>query len=421
MIGACAPVGTPSLARDVLAGTDCLISTQIEAAYAALLAPGGTLSSALTIGLTIYVALIGYRLILGQAGLTLGELVPHFVKIGVVVALVTSWPAYQALVFDLLFHGPEQLADPILRQIGGTGTASGGVLTALQDQFDRLTDFAGDAWGQKAVNAASTATTAAPAAAPFPGSGAAAAVAPPAAATSVLPQLAAPQFASIILWASALLMLASTVRLLLVVRIVLALLLVFGPVFVAFALFANTRGLFEGWLRMAVKFALVPLIALPLIAGFVAVIAPYTAALTDEPITDVRTGPVLVIGLIVLVLAAVMLQVTRLTAGIAAGIRLPRGRAAVPAPVTAAAAGEMRVVNPVVRPSRAELLVQTLRGAGGQPRVGVTPTSATATPGATRRITTTADAPPVADSGGRLGQGYRRLAIGSTSARPAGR
>lgn len=421
MIGACAPSGSPSLARDVLAGADCLISTQIEAAYAALLTPGGTLSAALTIGLTIYVAIIGYRLILGQAGLTLGELVPHFVKIGLVLALVTSWPAYQALVFDLLFHGPEQLADPILRQIGGAGTASGGVLTALQDQFDRLTDFAGDAWGQKAVNAAATATTATPpVAAPFPGAGAAAAVAPPAAATSALPQLGAPQFASIILWASALLMLASTVGLLLVVRIVLALLLVFGPVFVAFALFANTRGLFEGWLRMAVKFALVPLIALPLVAAFVAVIAPFTAALTDEAITDVRAGPVLVIGLIVLVLAAVMLQVTRLTAGIAGGIRLPRGRAAVPA-TASAAAGEMRVVTPVAAPSRAELLVQTLRGSGGQPRATVVPATAGETPGATRRIATAADAPPVADSGGRLGQGYRRLAIGQTSVPRAGR
>ncbi|MGI4879522.1 MAG: type IV secretion system protein, partial [Janthinobacterium lividum] len=158
MIAGCAAASTaPVLARDILAGADCLISGQIEQGYSALLAPGGGFSEALTLGLTIYVAIIGYRLILGQAGLSLGEVVPHFVKIGLVVALATSWPAYQSLVFNVLFHGPEQLAAPILRQVGGAGTSGDDVLAALQGVFDRMTDYAGDAWAQHAPRAVAAA------------------------------------------------------------------------------------------------------------------------------------------------------------------------------------------------------------------------------------------------------------------------
>ena len=41
MIGACpSTLATDALARDVLAGADCLIQTQVEQGYAALLAPG---------------------------------------------------------------------------------------------------------------------------------------------------------------------------------------------------------------------------------------------------------------------------------------------------------------------------------------------------------------------------------------------
>ena len=404
---------TPSLARDVLANADCLISAQVEAAYGALLAPGGVFAVALTIGLTIYVAIIGYRLILGHAGLTLGELVPHFVKIGVVLALVGSWPSYQALVFNLLFHGPEQLAAPILQQVTGSAAGQGDVLAAVQAVFDRLTDFAGTAWAQHTVPEPAATTLPPPA---FPG-----ALAPPApAATPALPlALGAPQFVALLLWGSALVMLAVSLGVLLVVRIILALLLIAGPLFIALALFASTRGLFEGWLRMAVKFALVPLFTLPLTAALVAVLIPFAAALGDGPVTTVRGGPYLAIALIVLVFAAVMLQATRLSAGIAGGIRLPR-RAAVPVPAVAAAAAAVTRPAALPAPSRADIVVQSI--GGGSIRSGASGTASTAPEAmlATRRIAGPAAATAaLPDSSARLGQGYRRLAV--APAAPTGR
>ncbi|TRW17516.1 type IV secretion system protein [Glacieibacterium frigidum] len=398
MIDACAATFTGDTPlRDVLAGADCLIRTQVEQGYAALLAPGGSFATALTIALTIYVAVFGYRLMLGLSSLTLGEVVPHFVKIGLVVALASSWPSYQALVFDLLFDGPEQLADVIVRQAGGPA-GQGETMLALQAVFERLTDAAADAWAQVAPVAVTPPAPVVPGAPP--------AVAPPAAVP--LPfALGASQFVAAILWSSALVLVAASVGVLLVVRIVLALLLVLGPVFIAFALFRSTRGVAEGWLRVTVRFALVPLFALPMIAVVVAVLAPVVATL-DAPVEAVRDSPALLILLVVAVFAAVMWQAAKLGRGIAAGIRLPRGGPA-PVPEPPRAATPMTADERVLTATRAQTIVAAIdagnrRTAPGS--IGTTPAAIVATrsiAGPATEVRTT-DVP-------RLGQTYRRLAV----------
>jgi len=418
VIGNCAiPLSSASLARDALASVDCLISDQVERGYAGLLAPGGSFDTALTIGLTIYVAIIGYRLVLGQAGLTLGELVPHFIKIGLILAVTTNWPAYQTLVFDLLFHGPEQLADALTSHAAGAGATHGGVLDAVQILFNRLTDYAGTVWSQHAVatTTTTTATTAVPvtppvAALPPP----APAAATPTAAAALPFALGAAQFAAALLWLSATLMMAASAGVLLVVRIILALLLLLGPLFVALALFEPTRGLFEGWLRTTVKFALVPLFTLPLTAAMVAVAGPLAADLGDAPVVSVRDGPTLLIAAVALVFVAVMWQAARLGGGIAGGIRLPRRRS-VNAGSDLAAARPVTVMPSLPpAPSRAELLVQTIGAGGRSYSSGPTfvPSAALSTRTiASGALTGGARSDAVPDSTGRLGQSYRRLAV----------
>ena len=429
MITAC-PTGITgaSLARDALAGVDCVIGGQVESGYAALLAPGGAFAEALTLALTIYVAIVGYRLILGQAGLTLGELVPHFVKLGLVLALVTNWPAYQSLVFDVLFHGPEQLADSLTGRAPGLGTAHGGILDGLQILFDRLTDYAGNAWSQhSATTTATTATPAAPVtpAAPIPPPGATipgatipgAAAASPAAPAALPFTLGAPQFVAALLWLAAAVMMAASVGVLLVVRIVLALLLLIGPVFVAMALFAPSRGLALGWLRTTLKFALVPLFTLPLTAAMLAVAGPLAADLGTAPIVSVRDGPALFIVLVIFVFAAVMWQAARLGGGIASGLRFPRFvPTAAASPGVATAGSSAATTNVAVAgSSRADQIVQSI----GTGRYGTAGSAGTAGIAAARALTVggvaVAAGGPVAAAG--LGQSYRRLAVASAPRR----
>jgi type IV secretion system protein VirB6 len=331
MIAACAPIpGPPSLARDLLASTDCFIAGKVEAGYGQLLSPGGGLSTALTIGLTLYVAVYGYRLALGRATLSLSDLVPRFITIGLMLALVTNWPAYQRVVFNMVFDGPQAIAGLVMPR---TGSGSpGNVIVSMQSLFDAITDYAGEAWAQKPPppKVAAAPPVAPPVTPPAAAAGTGADAT--AAAAAAQPQLGAlnpfsmgpAQFVAIVLWLSALIMMASSVGLLLVVRIILAILLLFGPVFIALAVFAPTRGLAEGWLRATVKFALVPLIVLPLSGVLVAILPPFVRDLPPLPIAAFRDTPALAILMIVLVFAVVLAQALSLSGTIAGAIRLPR-------------------------------------------------------------------------------------------------
>src|SRR3546814_2571797 len=78
----------------------------------ALAAPGSTASILLTVLITLLIAFIGYRMLLGQTP-TIREGVLTFVKIGLVLTLATSWPAYQALVYDIILRAPAELASTI--------------------------------------------------------------------------------------------------------------------------------------------------------------------------------------------------------------------------------------------------------------------------------------------------------------------
>ena len=406
------PAGAPSLARDILAATDCLISDRVQSAYAALLAPGGSFAQLLTLALTIYVAIFSYRLILGLSSLTLAEVVPHFIKIGIILAMVTSWSTYQILVFDLLFHGPEQLANAIMRTASDTSIGSqADVLAALQSMFERITDYASDAWAQIGTVPQVTAPVAPPA---FTG-----AVAPPVPPQIALPfQLGAMQFVAAALWVAALLMMAASVGVLMVVRIILALLLIIGPVFIACGLFSSSRGLFEGWLSTTVRFAIVPLFTLPMTAAMIAVLIPFVSALGEAPVATFRDGPTLAILAIVMVFAAVLFQVVRLAGGIAGGIRLPRANAAVPPVQSVAPVASIvsRTEQPDFAPSRADIIVQSLGGS----RAGAAAANGT-TSGVVQmtRLVSGMSALPIASiaSGNRLGQSYRRLTVTTGAAR----
>lgn len=381
--------GPPSLARDLLASVDCLIAGKVETAFAGLMAPGGSLSTALTTALTIYVAIYGYRLALGLAALSLAEIVPHFVRIGLVLALATNWPAYERLVFQLLFEGPQQVAALVMPG-AGAGTADA-VIVGEQRLFDAITDYAGDAWAQRdPVPIAEAATTAQPAPPP-----------PAPAMTGFIP--GPPQFVAITLWLSALLMMASSVGLLLIVRIILALLLVVGPLFIALGLFSATRGLSEGWLRAAIKFALVPLIVLPLAGVLVTVLTPFVERLPAGPIMAFRDTPALAILIIVVVFAVVLSQALSLANLIAVGLRLRPGAASAPPTTADPAVPTLRASAP--EPSRVEAIVNLVQmtpwaGSAAQPRDLLVSRAAEPLP------VSVIDPAGVA---GRLGQGYRRI------------
>jgi type IV secretion system protein VirB6 len=94
---------------DMLGYVDCQAQTIGAAGYHALATPGSSASLALTGLLTLFVALFGYRMLFAQAP-GIRDAVVAIVKLGIVLALATSWPAYRTILYDVALHAPAELA-----------------------------------------------------------------------------------------------------------------------------------------------------------------------------------------------------------------------------------------------------------------------------------------------------------------------
>ena len=111
----------------ITASIDCQADMFGSGAFAALAAPGSTLSLILTGLLTIFVALIGYNMLFGR-GLDVRSGTLAMVKVGAVMALATSWPIYHTLVYDVVTQAPGQ----IVAEIGRPSSLPGSDGTLVQ-------------------------------------------------------------------------------------------------------------------------------------------------------------------------------------------------------------------------------------------------------------------------------------------------
>jgi type IV secretion system protein VirB6 len=292
---------------------DCYMQSNVQAGYAQLLGAGSAFSYALTIALTLYVAIVGYRLIFGRSSLSISEMVPRMLLIGAVLALTSNWATYQVLVYDVLTDGPQEIASAINP---GTGKAAG--LNARIDVLSgRMVDLA-DAWTEfdaRPEAAMATDPKTPPEALPATAQGVTAFVAPK---DSLGPN---------ILLMSALLLVLASAGVLVVAKIILGLLLVLGPIFAVLGLFAATRGLTLGWARAAVLMALVPVMAMMTSAGAVALLEP----LLTDMIVSAGQGifslrPALTILVVVIIMVAVSVQLFRVGRTIVSGWTLSFGQ-----------------------------------------------------------------------------------------------
>src|ERR1700712_2810915 len=81
--------------------------------------------------LTIYVALIGYRLLFGGQ-MTVRDGIGAALRLGFVLALATQWSAYQPLVYDVITAGPADLAGRVLAPGGLGGDAPRQLIDRVQ-------------------------------------------------------------------------------------------------------------------------------------------------------------------------------------------------------------------------------------------------------------------------------------------------
>lgn len=295
---------------------DCQARTIGAAGFQTLAAEGSTASLLLTAFLTIAVAIFGFRLLLDETP-SVRDLVLTLAKVGVVLALATSWPAYRTLVYDVAIKGPRQLASEVSGTLALPG--SDGSLNRRLDNVDREFDTL-DALGSGPYVVETTS------------------VGLDALANTGLDRmgvsLSRTAFLVTTIGAFALLSLSG------------GLLLALGPLFVLFLLFTATRGLAEGWLRALISILLATVMTIITLSVELAVLEPWMADLIGrraggEPVLSATTPLLATATAFGIVLIAILLLSLR----IGFSLRIPAYAQA------RSALGSQSKAPPVVQPA----------------------------------------------------------------------
>ena len=105
-------------AAPALRAVDCMANQTAASAFARLFGTEGSLLPALTILLTLYIAIFAFSLITGRSRLGVSALTPRMMMLGLVLTFATSWMAFQQVVWNLAVGAPDQIAGMILGEQG---------------------------------------------------------------------------------------------------------------------------------------------------------------------------------------------------------------------------------------------------------------------------------------------------------------
>jgi type IV secretion system protein VirB6 len=397
----------------VLSYVDCQAQAIGQGGYQALAAPGSIVAIAMTGMLTIFIALFGYRMLFGQVP-DVRDGVLAVVKLGVVLALATSWPAFRTLAYDVTMHGPAELATSIGGAAGLPGSG-GGLVARLEGVDNGLAELMILGTGKppnvdEVVGQTQTLTPQ-----------------QQQAQMQHLQQVAQrpkwdPARDGVLLGEARTLYLTGAIGAFASVRVVGGLLLALGPLFAMFLLFDGTRGLFEGWVR-GVGGAALGALATSIVLGVeLAIMEPWLAAILAERRADIPTPQVpielLVLTLVfVITLAAALFATTR----VARGFKLPPVWRAAPTRVIDALRGRetpaalAQAEQAVAADQRSRAFAVADAVAASQRREAAAPSPAPAQIGQRAGIQAVSRDIPAA-AAVPLGQTYRRRTRGRVSA-----
>lgn len=131
----CAAVQTGShFLGGVLDQIDCQAQTIGAYGFGALASPNSATAGLLLAALTLFVALFGLRLMFGEVP-SGRDVVGEMLKIGIVLTLATSWPAWRALAYQTAFQGSSEVAANVGLASGLPG--SRGDLNRRLDNLDQ--------------------------------------------------------------------------------------------------------------------------------------------------------------------------------------------------------------------------------------------------------------------------------------------
>lgn len=251
MSGSCSSLVGEGVIRGVLGAVDCQTRAFAEAGYSSLTSASSTFQIALTALLTIYVALVGYRMMFAQGGAKLSDAPGIALSIGAILALVTSWATFQTLVFDVASKAPGEIAAAVAAPLqANSGSLASDPVNGLQVAYDQLTRSAVAFGAQAGPNAKAYSS-------------------PQASAAEALSAASGALF-------------MTTAGVIAAATLAIGVLTAVGPVFIAMFLIPATRGLFSGWVRAVGAAALVLLLGWLGIVLLLSVLEPWLIALAQE-------------------------------------------------------------------------------------------------------------------------------------------
>ena len=205
----------------MLAHVDCQARSLGTFGYQSLGEPGSTAATVTTALLTLFIALYGIRLLFGP-GPGARDTVYDVLKIGIVLTLAFSWPAWKTVVHDVVIDGPAEIAAAISPPVlTGQGSSFADRLQATDLSLVELTtQGTGRQTGADATDGALGGTFAGAALRDEDAFGNA-----------------------------RLFYLAGVIGALALLRLAAGVLLALTPLAAGLLLFGMTRGLFSGWLR----------------------------------------------------------------------------------------------------------------------------------------------------------------------------
>lgn len=360
--------------RGVLAAVDCETRNYAQLGYSNLTAGSGIFQTALTALLTIYVAVIGYRMLFAQGNVRLSEAPVIALKIGAILALVTNWANFQTLVFDVANRAPKEIAAivsaPLQERRASLASAP---VDGLQFAYDELGRTA-EALGKKAG---------------------------PSARTYANPEAAAAQAIT----TATITLFVMSAGVISAATLAIGVLTAVGPVFIALFLIRAARGLFVGWVRALTAAALTSMVGWLLIVLMLAVIQPWLETLEQQRPDRLDAQTAMSLASLIFVFAFGQLALVLGACAMAFGFRLsPPLQYRGPAAAAVDPAGASRGSPPAS--TRAERLAHDLQRDGAQSTSRVLSSALKLAPAA--RI---AAANPSIAAPRRLGDAYRPTAF----------
>jgi type IV secretion system protein VirB6 len=247
MSEACTIATDMGVVHDVLNAVDCNTRNFARLGYQSLTSAESPFQTAITIFLTIYVAIAGYRLLFATGGARLSDGPSIALKIGAILAMLTNWSVFQTLVFNTAARAPVEIAGVISAPLRTGDSLAANPIAGLQFAYDKLSGVAADF--DKAAKAGTDTDQSRKAAA-----------------------------AQALFLASGTLVTTSA-GLIAVITVAIGILTAIGPLFVVLSLFLETRGFFIGWVRALAGAAFALLSAWSLSALMLNVLDSWLAAL----------------------------------------------------------------------------------------------------------------------------------------------